>query len=79
MADFERSISIMLLDPDEIRRDRKDPESVRLYYRWFYNERAEGKRYMVAVKFLNGDAYVLTSSPARHPNPGEVLWTRLNG
>ena len=76
MAQREEFIRVTLLDPDEIRIDPDDPETVRLYYRWFEESRTENRRYVVAVKFLNGDAYVLTSTPAGHPKPGEVIWTK---
>lgn len=76
MAALEDVIAVTLLDPEEIRRDPDDPNTVRLYYRRFERARAENRRYVVAVKFLNGDAYVLTSHPAGHPKPGEVIWTR---
>ena len=79
MAGLEWVISITLLDPDEIRRDSKDPETVSLYYRWFEEFPTENRRYVVAVKFLNGDAYVLTSCPASHRKPGEVIWTKQSG
>ena len=76
MAEREEVIRITLLDPDEVRIDPDDPATVRLYYRWFQESPTDKRRYVVAVKFLNGDAYVLTSNPASHPKPGEVIWTK---
>lgn len=76
MAQLEEVITVTLLDPDEIRRDPDDPETVTLYYRRFEGVRTGNRRYVVAVKSLDSDAYVLTSHPAGHPKPGEVTWTK---
>lgn len=79
MADKEDVIGKTLLDPDEIRLDPDDPNAVKLYYRWFEGIRTGNRRYVVAVKFLNGDAFVLTSCPAGHRKPGEIIWTKASG
>ena len=61
MADFEEGIGKTLLAPDQIRRDANDPTTVRLYYKWFPVTPQGSKWVRVAVKFLNGDAFVLTA------------------
>ena len=61
MADMEAAIGATLLAPEHIRRDAADPDTVRLYYKWFPVTPRGSKWVRVAVKFLNGDAYVLTA------------------
>ena len=61
MADMEAAIGSTLLAPEHIRRDAADPDTVRLYYKWFPVTPRGSKWVRVAVKFLNGDAYVLTA------------------
>lgn len=61
MADLEYAIGATLLAPEQIRRDATDPDTVRLYYKWFPVTPRGSKWVRVAVKFLNGDAYVLTA------------------
>ena len=61
LAAMEQTIGATLLSPDYIRRDAADPATVRLYYRWFPNTPYGGKWVKVAVKFFNGDAFVVTA------------------
>ena len=61
MADMEAAIGATLLAPEHIRRDATDPDTVRLYYKWFPVTPRGSKWVRVAVKFLNGDGYVLTA------------------
>ena len=76
MIGREDVIGICLLDPDEIRLDPDDPDTVKLYYRWFEGALAGNRRYVVAVKFLNGDAYVLTHVPPAIANQGRLYGRR---
>lgn len=61
MVEMEDAIGATLLAPEQIRRDATDPDTVRLYYKWFPVTPRGSKWVRVAVKFLNGDAYVLTA------------------
>ena len=61
MTVMEETIAETLLTPDQIRRDVVDPVTVRLYYKWFPGTPYGDKWVKVAVKFLNGDAFVLTA------------------
>ena len=80
MALLEDTIGATLLEPDEIFRDPEDPETVRLYYRWFYDLPGFGiERICVTVKVFNGDAFVVTAFIAGHIKGDELLWRKLNG
>ena len=67
-----------LLAPDLVRLDPEDPDTVRLYCKWYYHTPIGGKWVIVVVKLLNGDAFVLTSLPTGRIKQSEVIWTRLN-
>ena len=74
---LEETIGETLLDPDAIFRDPDDPDTVRLYYRWFYGLPTVGdNRICVAVKVFNGDAYVLSAFVAGHPKGDDLLWRK---
>ena len=66
MIGLERTISEALESPNVITLDRDDPESVRLYHRRFTGTLVGDKYIMVAVKFLENDAFVLTAFPTAH-------------
>ena len=76
MALMEEVIGETLLDPDGIFRDPEDPDSIRLYYRWFYGIPLGDGRICVVVKVFNGDAFVISSFPASHIKGDEVIWTK---
>ena len=74
---LEDTIGATALDPDEIFRDPDDPDTVRLYYRWFYGLPTVGdNRICVAVKVFNGDAFVVTSFVASHIKGDDLLWRK---
>ena len=77
MALLEDTIGPTLLDPDEIFRDPSDPETMRIYYRWFYGLPVVGdNRICVVVKVFNGDAFVVTAFVASHIKGDELLWRK---
>ena len=78
MAEMEYVIGETLLAPDEIRRDSRDPETVRLYLKWYDDLPVGSKWVLVAVKMINGDAYVVTSFTFSRSIDNEILWTRSN-
>ena len=67
-----------LLNPDEIRRDARDPASVRLYYRWFYGLPVGDHWICVSVKVFNGDSFLLTAYVAGHFKRSGVIWRKSN-
>ncbi len=79
MAAMEYTIGETLADPDEIYRDPQDPNTVRLYYRWFNGLPVGDNRICVAIKVLNGDAYIITAFVASHIKGDELLWGKLTG
>ena len=78
MEPIAHTITQTLLDPDFILRDPTDPDSGRLYYRWYHWESSSDKWVMVSVKILDGDAYVLTAMQTHRPKRSEVVWTKSN-
>ena len=71
MADMPEAISATLLDPEEIRRSNTRPDTVRLYYKWFIGTLVGDKWLCVVVKFLAGEAYVLTAYATDRIKAGE--------
>ena len=47
--------------PDEMRRSNTRPETVRLYYKWYNNTPVGDKWVCAVVKYLDGEAYILTA------------------
>ena len=63
-----------LLDPDTIRKSNSEPDTVRIYYKWFENTVVGRKWVSVVVEFLDDDdAFV-----RRIPAPGEEIWQKEN-
>ena len=78
MEAIPHTILETLLDPDFILRDPTDPNTGRLYYRWYNWGKANDKWVMVSVKMLDGDAYVLTAMQTHRTKRSEILWTKSN-
>jgi hypothetical protein len=76
MVNMEGAVQETLEDPEEIRRSRSDPATVKLYYRWFTNTTKGNKWVLVVVKFLENDAFVLTAYLTRKIMPGELIWQK---
>jgi hypothetical protein len=65
-----------LQDPDEVWKSFSDPDSARVYYRWYTDTRVGDKWVCVAVKFLEKDAFVLTAYATGRIKPGEMIWRK---
>ena len=76
MAGMREAIRGTLQDPEEVRRSRRDPNSVLLYYRRYSNTPAGDKLVCVVVKFLENDAFVLTAYPTTMIKAGELIWRK---
>jgi hypothetical protein len=70
LAGHEEDVRLVLADPDEIRRSRKDPQ-VLLFYR------GAKPRWLCAVaRRENGYGFLITAYPTEAVKAGETLWTR---
>jgi hypothetical protein len=79
MKGMEWTIEETLKDPDILRRSTSDPESVRLYYRWFRGTLVGDKYVCVVVKALESDAFIMTAYVADYIKDGEEIWRREQG
>ena len=70
MVGMELAVRETLEDPEEVRKSRLDQNTVRLYYRWFTNTTVGDKWVLVAVKFLESDAFILTAYEVNKIKPG---------
>ena len=61
MAGLWDELAETLLAPEEIRRSKSDPESVRLYHKWYYGTTEGDKWVCVVVKTFPDDAFVITA------------------
>ena len=75
MADMLSTIGETLLAPEEIRRSIEDPETVRLYYKWYPGTGIGDKWIRVVVKFLPDDTFVITSFASSEIQAGELIWS----
>lgn len=76
MVGMQSAIQGALESPEEVRKDRDDPDSVRLYYRRYTNTPAGDKLVCVVVKFLENDAFILTAFPTGRIRRGELVWPK---
>lgn len=73
MKGLDAEIEKVLRQPQLVRRSRTD-ESVRLYYEFYAQTVVNGKWLCVVVKYLEGDAFVVTAYLTDKPKAGEDLW-----
>ncbi len=76
MEDHVELIEGTLSDPDEVRMSAEDPDTVILYYRWYWHSLVGAKYVRVVVKLLDQDAFVLTAHVTDNIRRGELVWTR---
>ncbi len=65
-----------LASPDEVRMSQEDPNTVILYYRWYWNTPVGAKYVRVVVKLLDRDAFVLTAHVTDNIRRGTRIWIR---
>ncbi len=53
-------IKMLLVNPEFVRKSEYD-ENVRFYYRYYKNIESEAKYLLIAVKYLNGQGFVITA------------------
>ncbi len=76
MEDHAELIQETLADPDEVRVSPEYPDTVMLYYRWFWSTMVGAKYIRVVVKLLDQDAFVLTAHVTDNIRRGERVWIR---
>ena len=69
MKGKEGIVKEILVNPDEIRRSLID-EKVHLYYKQM------DRLYCVAVKYVNGEGFLITAYPTDKVREGEIIWTK---
>lgn len=75
MRGQEERITETLSDPEVVVQSESD-DTVRLFHR-FYGELPVGDKYLcVVVKYLPGDAFVITAYFTDRLKRGETLWRR---
>lgn len=73
MAGMETLIAETLRYPQLVRQSRSD-ETAELYYR-FYTQTTIGDKWLcVVVKYLQGDAFIVTAYFTDKPKRGNTLW-----
>ena len=73
MASLWDEVAETLRNAEEIRRSNSDPETVRLYHKWFHGTVKGDKWVRVVVKVLPDDAYILTAYVTSAIEGGEPL------
>ena len=76
MEDHVELIQGTLASPDEVRMSVEDPDTVMVYYRWYWHSSVGAKYVRVVVKLLDQDAFVLTAHVTDNIRRGELVWTR---
>jgi hypothetical protein len=71
MARRELEVRETLVQPDQIRRSRNDPQ---VYL--FYKLKQEQRWLCAVVKRLNGDGFLITSYPTDAIKEGEIVWQK---
>jgi hypothetical protein len=74
MADMQWAMRETLENPAEVRKSVRDPNTVRLYYRWFTGLKVGEKWVCVVVKFLDVDALIITAYVTDKTQTGELVW-----
>lgn len=75
MAGMEAEIERVLQAPAEVRVSRSD-ESVKLFYEFYARTSVDGKWLCIVVKYLPGDAFVITAYLTDTMKGGETVWPK---
>ena len=71
MSGRESEVMETLIDPDEIRLSRSDPEVL-----LFYRSERPGRWLCVVAKKLNGEGFLVTVYPTGAIKKGELVWRK---
>lgn len=61
MTPLYQAVCDTIAGPEVIANSSSDPAAVKLYHKWYADTSVGGKWLRVVIKFLNGDAFVLTA------------------
>ena len=75
LVEMADELERVLQTPREVRLSRSD-SSVRLFYEFYAQTRVGGKWLCVVVKYLPGDAYVITAYLTDTIKAGETIWPK---
>jgi len=75
MAGMADELERVLQTPSEVRRSRSD-DDVRLFYEFYAQTQVGGKWLCVVVKYLPGDAFVITAYLTDTMKAGEIVWPK---
>ena len=73
MAHLWDEVAETLREAEEIRRSKSDPETVRLYHKWYYGTVEGDKWICVVVKVFPDDAYIMTAFVTSDIEGGDPL------
>ena len=75
MRGQEARLSETLIEPEAVVQSRSD-DAIRLFYR-YYKRLAIGDKYLcVVVKYIEGNAFIITAYFTDKVKKGEVLWKK---
>ena len=75
MAGMADDLERVLQMPSEVRQSRSD-DDVRLFYEFYAQTHVGGKWLCVVVKYLPGDAFVITAYLTDTMKAGEIVWPK---
>ncbi len=75
MVGMEDELEQVLRTPSDVRVSRSD-DNVRLFYEYYSRTRLGGKWLCVVVKYLPGDAFVVTAYLTDMLKAGESVWPK---
>lgn len=75
MVGMEDELEQVLQKPSDVRVSRSD-DNVRLFYAYYSRTRLGGKWLCVVVKYLLGDAFVVTAYLTDTLKEGESVWPK---
>ena len=75
MAGMDGEIERVLHTPTEVRLSRAD-DNVKLFYEFYSRTLVGGKWLCVVVKYLPGDAFVITAYLTDSLKAGETVWPK---
>ena len=75
MVGMEDELERVLQAPNEVRRSPSD-DDVRLFYQFYAETRVGGKWLCVVVKYLPGDAFIITGYLTGTVKAGEIVWPK---